>query len=166
MKKLSTLFTMGLIAMLSLTLSSCDEDQEIAMNLQGYWEGYLSDGFYNRRWGSYGNDRFYTRWYFDGDLGSRAGRGWEEDYNRFDRKNSGRMYFHYYVKDETIKITYDDDRYDPVYIYRFSLDDYRRGYDQFFEGYIDDGGKQVYFRLISYTMYYAKQHKASAEEKD
>ena len=41
MKKLSTLMTMALVAMMALTLTSCDEDYNIAYTLEGTWRGNM-----------------------------------------------------------------------------------------------------------------------------
>lgn len=41
MKKLTTFFTMALIALMSLTLTSCDEDADIASTLHGTWRGNM-----------------------------------------------------------------------------------------------------------------------------
>lgn len=41
MKKLSTLMTMALVAMMALTLTSCDEDYDIAYTLEGTWRGNM-----------------------------------------------------------------------------------------------------------------------------
>ncbi len=41
MKKLSTLMTMALVAMMTLTLTSCDEDYDIAYTLEGTWRGNM-----------------------------------------------------------------------------------------------------------------------------
>lgn len=40
MKKITTLFMMLMAAVMTLSMSSCTEDQEIGMTLEGTWEGY------------------------------------------------------------------------------------------------------------------------------
>lgn len=41
MKKLKFLFTMTMIALMSLSFSSCDDDADVAYTLDGTWKGYL-----------------------------------------------------------------------------------------------------------------------------
>lgn len=41
MKKLKFLFTMAMIALMSLSFSSCDDDADVAYTLDGTWKGYL-----------------------------------------------------------------------------------------------------------------------------
>ena len=41
MKRIAAFMTMTLITVLALTLTSCDEDSEIAYTLEGTWEGNM-----------------------------------------------------------------------------------------------------------------------------
>ncbi len=49
MKKFTSLLTMAFIALMSFTLTSCDEDSDIAFTLDGTWEGnmYVEYGGYS-----------------------------------------------------------------------------------------------------------------------
>lgn len=142
-----------------MTLTSCDDDQETAMMLWGTWEGQISERFYNDRFGSYGSD-YYTVWYFEGDAGSRQGRGWEQDYLRGNRY---REYFRWYVMDHgnTIELRYYDESIATRYIYRFYINDHH------FHGEVDNGdGTYTAFNLYNaddygydgYDHYYEWHH--------
>lgn len=47
MKKFTTLLTMAFIALMSISLTSCDEDSDIAYTLDGTWRGnmYVQYGY-------------------------------------------------------------------------------------------------------------------------
>lgn len=53
MRKFTSLLAMAFIALMSLTLTSCDEDADIAHTLDGTWKGYMDIGL---RW----DDRYYA----------------------------------------------------------------------------------------------------------
>lgn len=53
MKKFTSLLTMALIALMSFSLTSCDDDADIADTLDGTWKGYMDIGL---RW----ENRYYT----------------------------------------------------------------------------------------------------------
>lgn len=44
MKKLKTLLTMAIVALMSLSFTSCDEDADIGDTLYGTWKGYMDIG--------------------------------------------------------------------------------------------------------------------------
>ncbi len=50
MKKISTLITMTFVALMALSLTSCDEDSGIAYTLEGTWRGnmYVSSAYNGR----------------------------------------------------------------------------------------------------------------------
>ena len=55
MKKLNSLLLMALVAMMSLTFTSCDDDANVADTLYGTWKGYMDIGVRNRY-----DNRYYT----------------------------------------------------------------------------------------------------------
>lgn len=72
MKKLTTLLTMALIALMSFTLTSCNEDADIADTLNGTWKGNM--------YAEYGNyDAIYSVIRFDQE-GLYSGTGYWVDY--------------------------------------------------------------------------------------
>lgn len=44
MKNLKTLLTMAIVALMSLSFTSCDEDADIGDTLYGTWKGYMDIG--------------------------------------------------------------------------------------------------------------------------
>lgn len=161
MKRLTHLFTF-IAAALVLMLVSCDDDQQIAMQLQGKWRGQITaDNYYyysRRHYTDY--ERYATVFYFDGKLGSRHGTGWEIDYNPYSRSQRySREKFEYWVSDEIITLEYRDGTRAEISDYRFVND----GGSTYFEGYIeDDSDREIRFRLMqdndwddsSYSYYY------------
>ncbi len=177
MKTTTKLLLFAFMAIMSLSLTSCDEDQLIAADLQGTWEGYISDDWYSNRWQVKPNDRYYTVWHFDGSLGSRGGRGWEDCYDRTKRyylRGGKHVGFSYYVRNRRIEIVYDDKNFETFYIDNYSLSEYRSGYDQYFNGVIYDerGREQVSFRFVKNNddydgnYYYSKKNNVSESDKD
>lgn len=160
MKRLYSLITVMLIGIASLcTLTSCEDDaQEVAYTLEGSWTGYL-DTYVEDRWGVSGEEYRVTFTFIRNNSnqsdydGSTSGRGIEIGYNVNDRyRDYYRSTFSWYVEDcygafnnkPTIVITYDDDRWNPIYIYDYRINGNR------FNGYMDDGTN----RDISFDLYY------------
>lgn len=51
MKNLKTLLTMAIVALMSLSFTSCDEDADIGDTLYGTWKGYMDIGLtYDNRY--------------------------------------------------------------------------------------------------------------------
>lgn len=51
MKNLKTLLTMAIVALMSLSFTSCDEDTDIGDTLYGTWKGYMDIGLtYDNRY--------------------------------------------------------------------------------------------------------------------
>ena len=73
--------TMMMLFIFSLTLTSCDKEQQIAAQLQGHWSGEIHTTYNSFRGVSGGN--YYTVFRFDGKPGSRGGHGYEIDYANY-----------------------------------------------------------------------------------
>lgn len=89
MKKLKTLLTMALVAMMSLSFTSCDKDAITAGYLDGTWEGYLrsSVDYYGNRYYANSVDVCFNAGWSSGtgqwiDYYSNA--PWDYVYNRID----------------------------------------------------------------------------------
>lgn len=97
MKKLTTILTFALLAIMSFSLTSCDEDQQIALELDGTWRGTVESK----------NGSFYVdiRFYQDGF--SRHGRGYEYDENMYHYGNDYSR-FNWTVDRGNIYLSYDD----------------------------------------------------------
>lgn len=137
MKKFTTLLTMAFIALMSISLTSCDEDSDIAYTLDGTWRGNM----YVR----YGNvDATYSVIRFDQNDGIYSGTGYWIDY--FDRNYwHGNNYIAnritWTVRNRNIYITLLDENSDVV-IYDYALGDRK------FSGYVKaDNGNRAYFEL-------------------
>lgn len=137
MKKLTTLLTMTLIALMSLTLTSCDKDADIADTLNGTWKGdmYVEKGNY---------DAVYSVIRFDKTDGWYSGTGYWIDYYQgyyWGGHNYIANRIDWTVRDGNIYITLRDER-THVVIYDYSLNDRR------FSGYIDaQNQNHAYFEL-------------------
>ena len=143
MKKIYSYLMLALMATTSTTvLTGCDKDEMEAWTLDGTWTGYIETYTYDR-WGRSG--KYYRTTMFFDKRGSYGGTGYEVDYNVNSRYDD-----YYYcefdwdVRNGEIRIRYADSRWDPVYIYDYSLT------SRYFEGYMDDGThRDIYFRLQS-----------------
>ncbi len=90
MKKITSLLTIALLSLMAFSLTSCDEDHEIAFDLEGTWRGQVQT---NR-------DRIYVDFHFRQDGFSKHGTGTEYDndyfYSDFDWSvNNGCIYINY-----------------------------------------------------------------------
>ena len=137
MKKFTTLLTMAFIALMSISLTSCDEDCDIAYTLDGTWRGNM--------YVQYGNvDATYSVIRFDQNDGIYSGTGYWIDY--FDRNYwHGNNYIAnriiWTVRNRNIYITLLDENSDVV-IYDYALGDRK------FSGYVEaDNGNRAYFEL-------------------
>jgi len=156
MKKFTTIFKTMLIALTGImTMSSCEDDaQEVAYTMEGSWTGYI-DTYFEDRWG-WSSDEYRVTFTFLRNSGnsydydwSTSGRGIETGYNVNDRyKDYYQSYFTWYVDDDydgpVITIRYEDDPWNPVYIYDYRISNSR------FSGYMDDGTN----RDIKFDLYY------------
>ena len=137
MKKFTTLLTMAFIALMSISLTSCDEDSDIAYTLDGTWRGNM--------YVQYGNvDATYSVIRFDQNDGIYSGTGYWIDY--FDRNYwHGNNYIanriRWTVRNRNIYITLLDENSNVV-IYDYALGDRK------FSGYVEaDNGNRAYFEL-------------------
>ena len=137
MKKFTTLLTMAFIALMSISLTSCDEDSDIAYTLDGTWRGNM--------YVQYGNvDATYSVIRFDQNDGIYSGTGYWIDY--FDRNYwHGNNYIAnriiWTVRNRNIYITLLDENSNVV-IYDYALGDRK------FSGYVEaDNGNRAYFEL-------------------
>lgn len=137
MKKFTTLLTMAFIALMSISLTSCDEDSDIAYTLDGTWRGNM--------YVQYGNvDATYSVIRFDQNDGIYSGTGYWINY--FDRNYwHGNNYIAnritWTVRNRNIYITLLDENSDVV-IYDYALGDRK------FSGYVEaDNGNRAYFEL-------------------
>lgn len=112
MKKLTSFLAFAMIAIMSFTFVSCDEDQEIAFELDGTWEGVVYDNY---------GKRFDVDFRFRQDGFSRHGKGYEYDYGAYHPY----IYFEWSVENGNIFLDYEDNTH-------VVISDYRLG-----RGYLD-----------------------------
>lgn len=151
--------------MTALSLMSCDDDADLAYDLNGIWEGTIQGEYYYNRHHSRAT-RWETQIQFvqDGDF-SRGGYGVEFDYNydtgygswsEFDWKvRDGRIYIYYYSDDYEVVIR-DYELYTMLGTPRF------RGY--FVDRYT--GEDMAAFTLVKTSDWtdYAKKNKATFDD--
>lgn len=174
MKKLLTLASTALVALMTLSLTSCDEDQWIGLNLDGTWEGnmYMYSEYGGR---TYRATRTVVE--FDTSLSLSHGTGYWIDYYYNAPWAYTASHIRWTVVNRTIRIHFIEDDY-MVYIYDYSVN------DRYFSGLIEgEDGKNLTFSLVntdpenwddydygwhSYGYGYTKQtdFTRSAEQKD
>lgn len=145
MKKITTLMTLALLAVLSLSFTSCDDDDAIAYTLEGTWRGdmYVSSECNGRTY-----DATYSEICFLRDpYRYSSGTGYWVDH--YSNSGWGRNYvashIDWRVYNGCIEVVFLDEYVDglnPI-IY---IEDYRLS-DSYFEGTIYDGYNRVDFRL-------------------
>ena len=142
MKKLHTILTIALLAVLSMSFASCDflwnDDDEIAYTLEGTWQGNM---YISSKWGDQEYDATYSEICFLRDpYRYSSGTGYWVDY--YDNYGWGRNYvanhIEWTVDFRTIKVYFVEER---TTIY---LEDYRLN-DNYFSGISDDMDGQVKF---------------------
>lgn len=137
MKKFITLLTMAFIALMSISLTSCDEDSDIAYTLDGTWRGnmYVQYG---------GVDATYSVIRFNQNDGLYSGTGYWIDYFKgYNLHGNDYIANHitWTVRNRNIYITLLDENSDVV-IYDYALGDRK------FSGYVEaDNGNRAYFEL-------------------
>ncbi len=142
MKKLYSMFTIVMMALLSLPLTSCDDDDYIARTLEGTWEG---DMYVTTYYNNYYYDASYSEVCFLRDpYRYSSGTGYWVDY--YDQGYWGGYnyianHIEWSVDFGTIHIRFVEDG-DYVDIYDYALD------DAYFTGYINSGnGNRLKFNL-------------------
>lgn len=135
---------MMMVLLSALTLTSCDEDAEMAYDLDGIWQGTINGNYYQDRYGYTENWDTEIRFYQNGDF-SRGGTGEERDWNYRGRCYSSR--FDWKVRNGRIYLYYDDGY--NIVIDRYDL--YWRSNTQRFRGYFEDfdtGDQLASFDLV------------------
>ncbi len=138
MKKLNTLLTLALIAMMSLAFTSCDEDADTAYYLDGTWRGNM---YVNSSYDGVTYTSTYSVITFN--AGYNSGDGyWVDYYNNGHWGNRNYVANHIYwkVRDGNIYVHFVEENTDVV-IYNYYLGD---GY---FRGQVDAGDSYADFRL-------------------
>ena len=99
MKKVYNLLFFGIVAVLCMSLTSCNNDEYDARLLAGYWEGNISSV-------SWRSETFnYVDFYFEKDPSYGAGHGVETDYDEWGYIVS-RGYFDYEVVGGSLRLSY------------------------------------------------------------
>lgn len=140
MKKITSFLTLTLIALMSFSLTSCDDDEAIAYTLEGTWEGDMYV-YYNFNGETYSASRSIL--YFDRDPYSYAsGSGYWIDYYNYGPYGYYATNIEWTVVNGKIRIYSIEDNQN-YYISDYSLDDGQ------FHGYIDygNGSSSIEFHL-------------------
>ena len=131
-----------MMAFVSITLTSCDDDIDIARTLEGTWEGDMyTSTYYNNRY----YDASYSQVCFLRDPYTySSGTGYWVDYydnNYWGSYNYVASHIKFEVQNRVITIYFiEDDDYVKIYDYSLS--------DSYFQGYIEIGnGERRQFRL-------------------
>lgn len=142
------------LALSALMLTSCEEDERIALTLDGMWRGTMYDSYYDHYNGHFEGNSYYTMFRFN-KRGTYSGYGTERDEDDFG--NIVERDFEWEVNWSTIHLRYDDVYYyngrpfpDKDYratIYNATIDRY------YFTGDMDDntGNLRRHFRLEYYA---------------
>ncbi len=148
----SAIVMMMAMMMTMLTFTSCDTDEEIARRLTGVdWEGNL-DTYYINRWGeAFGDGNYRTVWRFEADYydnygNATRGRGYEADYDIYDRYNQAYSPFYWEVRNGNIYIEYDDRTWNPV---RIDWREYTLTYNRFHGTMYDWDNRDYVFDLYA-----------------
>lgn len=140
MKRFSTFWTLALMAVLTLSFTSCDDDAYVADTLAGTWKGnmYVSRGYDGRTY-----DATYSEVYFNQDPYTySSGTGYWVDHYAGDAPwQNVANHINWTVRNRIIYVTFLEDRY-TVQIGNYRLSN---GY---FEGTIYDNGQTVDFSLV------------------
>lgn len=142
MKKLYSLWSMALMAVMMMSLASCDwlEDEDIAYTLEGTWEGNM---YVSSEWDGRTYDATYTEICFQRDpFKYRTGYGYWVDH--YSNAGWGRNYvanhIEWRVRDRSIQIDFVEEG-TTIWIENYGLD-----FD-YFSGTIYDGDSRVRFSL-------------------
>jgi hypothetical protein len=140
MKRISSIIAMALIAVLSLTFTSCDEDSDIAYTLEGTWEGnmYVQSSYNGQTY-----DATYSEICFTQDPYTySSGTGYWVDH--YSSNGWGRNYvanhIQWTVSNSRIQIYFVEEN-TTIWIEDYQLN------DNYFEGRIYDGSNTVNFQL-------------------
>lgn len=144
MKKITTLMTLALMAVLTLSFTSCDEDDDIAYTLEGTWQGNM---YVSSEWNGRVYDATYSEICFLRDpYRYSSGTGYWVDY--YSDYGWGRNYvanhIEWNVNYGRIEIYFVEER-TTIFIEDYSLN------NSYFEGTIYDGSNYVDFSLRHVT---------------
>ncbi len=138
MKKLFTLFAMVMMAIGSMSLTSCTEDDLIGLNLDGCWEGNL---YMYARYSGVTYQATRSEIEFDASVNMSHGSGYWVDYYSNAPWDYHANHITWEVLNRTITIYFIEDNY-YVRIYDYNISS---GY---FSGYIEgEDGKELRFSL-------------------
>ena len=136
MKKTYSYLMMLLAMTAAMTVfTSCEDDDDyIAQQLRDCdWQGYI-DTYYSSRWSLSGNTYETVMRFESKGVYYTSGRGYEVDYDtRSPYNDYAYCTFKWFIVDGEITLIYDDDKWTPLYITRYTL------YSNRFYGYISDG---------------------------
>ena len=104
MKKIYNYLFIGIVAVLSMTLSSCNDD-DIARDLDGIWEGEVSQNW-SWRWKNFSDYQYVDIEFFRDPSRYASGSGIEYDYDRWGYYKP--CNFTFSVRNEDIFIDYED----------------------------------------------------------
>ncbi len=145
MKKISSILMIAVMAIISLSFTSCDKDSEVAYTLDGTWKGNMYIYY-----GSY--ESVYSIIEFDQNDGLYSGTGYWTDFydnnywGNYSYRPSTR--FNWTVRNGNIYITFADGSSD-VIIYNYSIS------DNYFRGTIEAAnGNKADFSLTKYGSSY------------
>lgn len=139
MKNLKTLLTMAIVALMSLSFTSCDEDADIGDTLYGTWKGYMDIGL------TYG-DHYYASTtseitFVPSNSYSDHGKGYWIDRYSNAPWNYVANHIEWAVSNGVINIHFiEENSY--ATIYNYSLD------DDYFYGTVECGNSSADFRLV------------------
>ncbi|MGN1376403.1 MAG: hepatitis A virus cellular receptor 1 [Prevotella sp.] len=140
MKKFTSLFTVIMLAMMSFTFISCDDDEMIADTLWGTWKGNMYKYYeYNGR--TYKSS--YSVIEFDKDYEyATHGSGYWIDYYSGAPWDYYASHIRWNVSNEIMTIySIEDNTYYQISEYRLT--------NNYFEGYIDNEyGENLYFKMV------------------
>ena len=117
MKKFTSYIAMMMIALTSLTFTSCNDDEDIANTLWGVWEGEM---YVTTYWGDYYYDASYSEIAFDKDPYQYAsGTGYWIDYYSNAPWDYHANHIRWTISNGVIRIRYvEDGGYVDIYDYR------------------------------------------------
>ena len=139
MKKFTSYIAMMMIALTSLTFTSCNDDEDIANTLWGVWKGEM---YVTTYWGDYYYDASYSEIAFDKDPYQYAsGTGYWIDYYSNAPWDYHANHIRWTISNGVIRIRYvEDGGYVDIY-------DYRLDYNYFTGSIQNDYGEELNFRL-------------------
>lgn len=140
MKRITTYFIMMLTMVMTMSLTSCSEDQLIGMDLEGTWEGETqARHIYNGQ--VYQSSRTVLTFGSDWNHFTKGSGYWVDYYSSSPwGRNYIANHIRWEVKNKVIHIYFEEDNY------WIEIHDYRLN-SGYFEGYIYTEDSDVYFRL-------------------